>query len=103
MVKVSVMYPNGEGHTFDMTYYCQKHEPMVLETLGTAVKGHGLEEGIGGAEPGSPAPYLAVSYLIFDSVAAFQGAFGPHAAAILADVPNYTNTQPTVLVSGIRI
>ena len=103
MIKVSVMYPNGEGSRFDMTYYCQKHEPMVREKLGAAVKGEGLDEGLGGATPGSPPPYLAVTHLLFESVAAFQAAFGPHAAAILEDVPNYTNTQPVVLVSEVRM
>ncbi|MFT5887033.1 MAG: hypothetical protein ACI9IP_003506 [Arcticibacterium sp.] len=29
MVKVSVIYQNGEGKTFDMEYYSTKHLPMV--------------------------------------------------------------------------
>ena len=29
MIRVSVMYPNSAGATFDMAYYTRKHMPMV--------------------------------------------------------------------------
>jgi uncharacterized protein (TIGR02118 family) len=38
---------------------------------------------------GSPAPYLALGHLYFESVDAFQKAWAPHAAQIVADVPNF--------------
>ena len=38
-IKVSVLYPDGEGKTFDMDYYCNKHVPMVAGLLGDAVIG----------------------------------------------------------------
>jgi uncharacterized protein (TIGR02118 family) len=42
-------------------------------------------------------------HLLFDSVGSFQQAFDAHAPAILADIPNYTNTQPTVQVSEVKL
>jgi hypothetical protein len=36
-------------------------------------------------------------------VAAFQSGFGPHAEEILADIPNYTNTQPVIQISEITL
>jgi len=39
MIKVSVLYPNGPGKTFDMDYYSNNHVPMVAGLLGDAVKG----------------------------------------------------------------
>jgi hypothetical protein len=36
-------------------------------------------------------------------VAAFQGAFGPHAAAIMADIKNYTNVQPVIQISEVKM
>jgi uncharacterized protein (TIGR02118 family) len=36
-------------------------------------------------------------------VEAFQSAFGPHAEAILADVPNYTNTTPVIQISEVSL
>jgi len=39
MVKLSVMYPNQEGTNLDMTYYCNRHIPMVRQLLGSTLKG----------------------------------------------------------------
>lgn len=103
MIKVSVLYPNGQGSRFDMTYYCTRHIPMVQERLGAAVKGVSVEQGLSGAEPGSGPTYVAMGHLLFDSVEAFEAAFGPHAAAILEDIPNYTNVKPAIQVSEVRI
>ena len=101
MIKVSVMYPNNEGSTFDMTYYCETHIPMVRQKLGAALKGVAVDHGIGGEEPASPPPYLALCHLLFESVQAFQSSFGPHVQEFEADIPNYTNTQPTIQISEV--
>ncbi len=102
MIKVSVMYPNSTGAKFDMAYYLGKHMPMVGEKIGAALKGVLIEEGLGGGQPGTPAAYLAMCHLSFDSVEAYQAAFTAHGPAIMADVPNYTNTQPVVQVSQVK-
>ncbi|MGZ6192351.1 MAG: EthD family reductase [Syntrophales bacterium] len=67
--------------------------------MGTACKRIAVERGLGGAEPGSRATYIIMFHLYFDSVEAFQAAFGPHAPAIMGDIPNYTDIQPTIQVS----
>jgi uncharacterized protein (TIGR02118 family) len=100
MIKVSVMYPNGDGHTFDMDYYTQKHLPMVGGLLGDTLRGTALERGLGGPE-NSPAAFLVMSHLYYDSVAAFEASFGPNTEAIMSDIPNYTNTQPVVVISEV--
>ena len=74
---------------------------MVRQKLGAALKGVATDRGIGGEEPGSPAPYLAMAHLLFESVESFQTSFGPHAQEFAADVPNYTNTQPTIQISEV--
>jgi uncharacterized protein (TIGR02118 family) len=103
MIKVSVLYPNTPGARFDMQYYLKTHLPLVKEKCGTACRAVNAEGGIGGGEPGSQAPYIAAGHLTFDSVAAFQQAFGPHAGEILGDIPNYTNTKPVVQISEITL
>ena len=102
MVKLSVMYPNQEGTNLDMTYYCNRHIPMVRQLLGSTLKGVSVEQGISGEEAGSPAPYLAMGHLLFDSLEAFQTTFGPHAQAIVGDIPNYTNSEPIVQIGEVR-
>jgi len=103
MIKVSVLYPNEEGKKFDMVYYCNKHIPMVQQKLGAALKGGAVEQGLSGVEPGSRATYIAMGHLYFDSVEAFQTAFGPHAESIMGDIPNYTNIQPTIQISEVKM
>jgi uncharacterized protein (TIGR02118 family) len=103
MIKVSVFYPNNEGSKFDIDYYCRSHVPMVREKLGGACKGVAVEQGIAGATPGSRLGFIAMGHLYFDSMEAFQTAFGPHADAIMADIPNYTDIQPTLQFSEVKI
>jgi len=76
---------------------------MVQRLLGSTVKNVAVEEGIAGASAGAPPPYLALGHLYFESVDAFQRAWAPHAAQIVGDVPNYTNSEPTIQISIVRI
>ena len=103
MIKVSVFYPNTEGSKFDIDYYCNRHIPMVREKLGAACKNAAVEQGIAGPTPGSRPAFIAMGHIYFDSVQAFQTAFGPHAEAIMADIPNYTDIQPTLQISEVKI
>jgi uncharacterized protein (TIGR02118 family) len=97
------MYPNEKGIRFDMAYYLATHMPLVKRLAGAALLKMAVEEGISGMAPGSLAPYVALGHLTFESVEAFQGAFMPHAAEILADIPNYTDSQPMVQISTIKM
>ena len=103
MVKVSVFYPNRKDANFDMEYYCKRHIPMVQRLLGSALKGASVDEGVSGEEPGSPAPYVAMGHLLFESVQAFQMSFSPHVQVIMEDIPKYTNVEPTIQISEVRI
>ena len=103
MIKVSVFYPNNEGSKFDMHYYCNSHIPMVRQKLGAACKGAAVEQGVAGPTPGSRPAFIAMGHIYFESAEAFQTAFGPHAEAIMADIPNYTDIQPTIQISDVKI
>ncbi len=100
MIKVSVLYPNSPGATFDMAYYTSKHLPLVQKRVATC-KGIAAEKGISGGTPGSAPTYIAMGHLLFDSVEDFQSGFNPHAAEILGDIPNYTNIQPVLQISEV--
>ena len=101
MIKVSVLYPTGEGKTFDMDYYCNKHVPMVGQLLGTAVKSAAIEKGLAGGGPGAPATYAMMGHLYFETVEAFQNSFGPHTDKIMSDIPNFTNSIPLIQISEV--
>ncbi len=102
MIRVSVLYPQHEGARFDWSYYLGTHVPMVAERFGPVAKATAIEQGIGGGVPGAPAPFVALAHFTFESVPAFQAAFGPHAAEILADIPRFTSVTPVVQISEIR-
>ena len=76
---------------------------MVKEKLGAALKGVSVEQGLGGPQPGSCAAYIAMGHLLLDSVEAFQASFGPHAAEIMGDIPNYKDVEPTVQISEVKM
>ena len=103
MIKVSVMYPYKEGARFDHDYYRDKHMPMVKDRMGAACKFYTVDKGIAGGTPGAPPVYVAMCHLYCESVAAFQAGFGPHAKAIMGDIPNYTDLAPVVQISEVVV
>ena len=103
MIKVSVLYPNRAGTTFDMAYYLNHHIPMVRQLLGSALERVSIEQGISGEEPGSPAPYVTTCHLLFDSVQGYKTSFGPHAQEIIEDIPKYTDSQPLIQIGEVKL
>jgi len=101
MAKVSVMYANGEGKTFDMDYYTEVHMPLVQKLLCDALKGSSIEKGLGGAAPGSTAPYAGIGIMYFNSVRDFGQAFAPHSKEITGNLSNFNSIKPLVQISEI--
>ncbi len=99
MIRVSVMYP--QGGKFDDAYYVNSHLKMIAEKVGPAMLKAEMDKGVAGGAPGSPAPFVAIGHLYFNSIPEFMQAFAPHAGAIMADVPNYTDGQPQIQISEI--
>jgi len=103
MITVNVLYPNKDGAKFDMSYYLSTHIPMVQKLLGSALKGTVVEQGLGGGAPGTKAEFAVLCHLRFDSVEAFQAAFGPHASAIQNDIANYSSEAPIIQISDVKL
>ena len=97
MIRVNVLYPSKPGGTFDYDYYLATHMPLVKERLGDALKRVEVYKGIAGAA-GAAAPYVTIASLWFDTIDAFEAAFGPHAAEIMGDIPNFSNIEPIVQI-----
>lgn len=101
MIKVSVLYPAGPA--FDMDYYLNRHTPMIQAKFGAALTSINIEHGLAGGAPGTPPTYQVLCHLGFDSIETFQAAFAPHAAAIMADIPNYTTAQPVIQIGEVKM
>ena len=103
MIKVSVMYANSPGVRFDHDYYRDTHMPLLKARMGDACKSYTIDKGLAGGAPGTAATYVAMCHVYCDSLASFQAGFGPHAAEIMADIPNYTDVSPVVQISEVVV
>jgi uncharacterized protein (TIGR02118 family) len=102
MVKVSILYPAAAGR-FDVDYYLSTHMPMSIARLGPAMRRIEVEIGVSGALPDQPPTHVAMCHFVCDTAEAFLAAFLPHAAELQADMINYTDMEPIIQVSEIRI
>jgi uncharacterized protein (TIGR02118 family) len=102
MIKVAIFYPDGEGKTFDMSYYSTKHMPMAVSLFGDDLKAMSIDKGIANAAPDQPLQYVAIGYFFFDTMDAFKNAMGPNQEKLRADVPNYTNIIPVLQISEVQ-
>ncbi len=101
LIKITILYPNAEGKTFDMDYYQNKHMPMLAQIYGESMKFLEIDQGVSGRSPEEEIPFLAIGYLYFEKLSDYQEAFAPNADKILGDIPNYTNIKPIVLISKV--
>jgi uncharacterized protein (TIGR02118 family) len=92
MQRVTVLYPNKDGASFDFDYYMKKHIPWVAGLVG---KGIEVRRGISSVT-GGPAPFVCQATILVNSIDEFQGVFAKRGAEILADIPKYTNIEPFV-------
>ena len=101
MIKVSVMYPNGPDAHFDAAYYRDRHMPMVKRLMGDHCQSYTIDTAI--ADGAAEAPFIAMGHLYCASLDAFQAGFGPHAAEIMGDIPNYSNQKPVLQFSDVVV
>ena len=105
MVKISILYPQTPGSSFDMEYYLSSHMPMSLGLL----RSHpgfialSVERGVPAPQSGLAPAYVAMCHYTFTSAEDFVAAFMPHAAALQSDIPNYTSIAPVVQFSAVEI
>lgn len=101
MIKVTILYANGEGKNFDMEYYVNTHFPLLKKIFGDAMKNTTIDKGIASGTPGTPIPYLAIGYLYFENITSYQDGLKNHLDEILADIPRYTNITPVIQISEV--
>jgi uncharacterized protein (TIGR02118 family) len=103
MIKVSVLYPNSQDLVFDKEYYINKHMSLVSKLLGEALKNVQVDFGIAGGSLDEAPKYIVMTHMSFESIESFQNIFGIHAEELLSDIPNFTNCQPELQISEIKI
>ena len=103
MIKVSLLYAAEEGKKFDMDYYANKHMPLVHERLdlGGLIRSE-IESGISSADPSTPAPFVAIGTLYFNTTDEVHEGFKTHGRELMGDLPNFTDIAPQVQISEIQ-
>jgi uncharacterized protein (TIGR02118 family) len=101
MIRITVSYPAREGARFDHTYYQQQHATLIREQLGT----HGLrrleiDQALSDGA-GKSAPVVAAAHMLFDDIATFKAAMATGGKTLAADLSNYTDIAPQVLISQV--
>lgn len=92
MITVTVLYPAGDGSTFDMDYYRTTHRDIVERVL--KPERFRIDQGI------DEQPFMAIGHLEYESMDAMQGGLGsPEAAEAQADIANFTNVTPQIQIS----
>jgi len=94
----TVLYANKEGGRFDFDYYMGHHIPMVRRLLGCDIE---VRRGL--PSPTGTAEHVCLATIWFESLEEFQSMFDQHGQQILADVPNYTNIQPTLELQEVLV
>ena len=107
MIKVSVMYPNKPGSTFNLKHWSEVHLPMGLRLLKvhcgvSPVRVEACRNPYG--PPGLTVPYHLINSLYFntrDDADGFIRLFGIEEAAseLKEDWPKYTQSDPEVMIS----
>jgi len=99
MVRIAVMFPNVQEKHFDADYYRNKHLPLVKEKYSQ----HGLQAvQIDTALTTSgkhAAPYVAIGYMLFESINQFMQAFEADGKSLMDDIVNFTDIEPIVQIS----
>jgi uncharacterized protein (TIGR02118 family) len=93
VIRLSVMYPSGEGETFDHDYYRNQHVPMAVKAW--SPERTEIDKGVNG-------PYLAAVHFLFASEDALNAAMSaPGTGDVIADVANYTTIAPVMQTSEV--
>ena len=103
MVKASVFYPREAGKRFDWDYYRNRHIPAARKAFGSSLAAITVGRGLAGLETDSPAPFLAICELDFDSLQAFQRAMATGVGPMMNDLPNFTDIRPSLQISEVVI
>ena len=94
---VQVVYPVGEGKTFDYDYYFSTHKDLVDTHFGANGMTEGFaSRGVAGG-PDTPSPFFAIFTARFPDEATMNAALAA-AGPVMADLPNFTNVAPQMMI-----
>ena len=98
-VSLQVLYPITTDSKFDYDYYVDTHFPIVGTHWGEFIESVTASKGIAGG-PDAPPAYHATATLTFKDMDTLQSALAV-ADPVLADIENFTNASPQMLIGEV--
>lgn len=98
-VSLQVIYPISDGTHFDYDYYASTHMDLVGKHMGPHIQSTLVTKGLAGGPDTPPATY-AVASIVFADQAAMDAAMAD-SAPVMADLPNFTDVKPQILVGEV--
>ncbi|MGS4884734.1 EthD family reductase [Roseibium sp. MB-4] len=96
---LQVLYPIRPDTTFDFAYYAEKHMALVAEHMGPHASQVQATKGMAGG-PDAPPEFYAIATMVFETKGQLEAALAA-AGPVTADIPNYTNTRPQLLIGEV--
>ena len=100
-VSLQVLYPIQPETNFDHAYYASTHMALVKQHLGPYLLSATASRGLAGG-PDAPPDFYVIATMVFESRAKLDEALAA-AGPVLADIPNYTNSQPQMLIGQVLV
>ncbi|AGI66545.1 hypothetical protein OAN307_c08220 [Octadecabacter antarcticus 307] len=98
-VSSQVLYPVGGDTQFDHDYYTTTYIPLVGKHMGEHIDSTSISKSFAGG-PDVPAGFYVVATMIFTSMDNLQATLEV-AGPVLADIPNFTKTEPKMLIGEV--
>jgi uncharacterized protein (TIGR02118 family) len=100
MIIFTALYPYGKDKRFDMDYYLTRHVEAIKHGLGDKLRGLSVDKGLSGFGPGTDPAYFVILRVALTSPADLD-LISAMAPQLLADIPNYTDTEPVFQMSEV--
>ncbi len=93
---LTVIYPAGADVKFDADYYRDHHLKTIMTLYGKTISRFELRKAAPAAAGAPPVAYSAAVNIWIADMDAFGKKNQEHGPALVKDVPNFTNGQPTI-------
>ena len=93
---LQVLYPVGDGISFDHDYYLNTHLPLVGEHMGEHLAGASASKGLAGG-PDLPTGFHVIATLTFADQGAMDAGMAK-SGPVVADIANFYNGAPQMMI-----
>lgn len=98
-VSLQVLYPITDGTRFDHDYYRETHLALVSEHMGAHIERTLVTKGQAGGPDTPPSIYAIATFIFADQAA--MGSAMKSSAPVMADIANFTDVQPQILIGDV--